>query len=899
MGAMAKPIGDDGGAAGRTVEPGRTAATPPRSDAPLDGLLSSVLDSLGEVVFLTDAEGNWTYLNDAWRKLTGFSVDETLGTNFLDYVHPDEREHTIALFMAVVAGGAELCHHQTRYLTKDGGSRWVDLRARVIRDADGTIRANHGTLTDITARRRAEDSVEEHSQVVELVGSGAELDDLPVGTVVYAQDLTVERASPLVERLLGDAVAVGTPVDALRTRLEPVATGSDLHGPWGLVATARRTHRPQHGTLYVTDFPRGLRLAFHVSVLPLTDSATAERPGRSAGPVRLALVFHDVTHLRRAEQQQAAVARLGQRGLAGAPVEDLLEETVHVVAEALNASHCTILEALPDGEGFLARAVVGWPDGTRGIGFVPGHPPLSVLVEPLTSGAPVVAADLHEDEHFPAHTWLQRAGVVSAVGVPVHGGKGTPYGLITAHAREPREFSADEVGFLQAVANVLASAIQRARAEEATRHQALHDSLTGLANRVLLHDRLEQALSARRRRGGGAALLLADLDRFKEINDTLGHDVGDAVLSVVASRLLECTRAGDTVARLGGDEFAVVLPSVTSRFDALHVAEKMRARMSELIEHQSIPLRVDASVGIAMAPEHGEDPIDLLKRADVAMYRAKHLSTGVAIYSRENDENYPERLAYFAALREAVTGDELVVHYQPKVDLTTGRVTSVEALVRWEHPRRGLVAPDLFIPLAERTGLIKPLTWRVLSMALRQAAEWQAQGVPLRVAVNLSAQLLHDPDLLVVIPRELASANLPARMLELELTESAVASSPSTALESVRRLRDLGVRLSIDDFGTGYSSLAQIRNLPVHHLKIDRSFVRDVTANDMDASIVRSVIDLGHNLGLSVIAEGIETREAYQLLQELGCDEGQGYFLGRPAPTLDLTDLGRAAGTSA
>jgi diguanylate cyclase (GGDEF)-like protein/PAS domain S-box-containing protein len=839
-----------------------------------------VLDSLADIVFQTDAAGHWTYLNPAWTAVTGFSVESTLGTNFLDYVHPDEREHTIALFMAVVAGGADHCHHRTRYRTSDGGYRWVDLRAKLMFDDAGQIVGNSGTITDVTERRSAEESVAEHGQLLELVTRGADFDDLPVGVVVLGPDETVRRSSPVAERLLGAAASPGAPIGKLLCLLAPDPGGAELRGEWGLIATVRRTGRPQYGDVRVSAAPGGRQLSFHVSVLPLGDSHDADPS--------VALVLHDVTDLRRAERQQAAVARLGQRGLSGIPVAELLDEAVAAVAETLETSHCEVLELLPGRDGWLARAALGWADGVRGIAYVPAEPPVSLLAGTIDAGGALAVEDLRGDPGLAAHGWLSGAGIQSSLSVVVHGGDQRPFGILAAHTRAPRAWSSDEVDFLQAVANVLASAIERRRAEEETRHQALHDPLTGLANRVLLQDRLEQALRARRRTAGVVALLLMDLDRFKEINDTLGHDVGDEVLRVVGSRLQNGTREADTVVRLGGDEFALVMPTANGVEDAMAVAHKMRSRISELIDHHGVPLRVEATVGIAIAPQHGQDPIALLKRADVAMYRAKHLAAGVAVYSRESDENHPERLAYFAELREAIAGDQLLLYYQPKVDLHSGRTTAVEALVRWRHPVRGLIPPDQFIPLAERTGLIQPLTWRVLSLALEQARRWRRNGWPVPVAVNVSARVLHDPDLIRRVLGELTLYGVPAEALELEVTESAVMASPVSAMAVATSLREHGVRLSLDDFGTGYSSLAYLRDLPVQQLKIDRSFVRRVTKSHHDASIVRSVIDLGHNLDLRVVGEGIESREAYQLLRDLGCDEGQGYYIGRPAPAAQL-----------
>ena len=373
-----------------------------------------------------------------------------------------------------------------------------------------------------------------------------------------------------------------------------------------------------------------------------------------------------------------------------------------------------------------------------------------------------------------------------------------------------------------------------------------------------------------------------DLDGFKDINDTLGHHVGDVVLTRIGTRLTEVVRQIDTVARLGGDEFALVLSDVEPG-EAERVAVKLRAAIEEPMEIDEVGLGVRASVGIALVPDHGIDTSTLLRCADVAMYRAKQLGTGFLSYDADFDHHDVRRLALVAELREALETDELVCHYQPIIDLRDRALTGVEALVRWRHPVLGLVGPDHFVPVAEQTGLIKPLTWWVLRSALSQVRSWQDQQHRLAVAVNVSARVLHDPELVDRVDQLLREAGVAGEALELEITESGMMDNPGAAMETLTRLADLGVRLAIDDFGTGYSSLAYLQRLPVHELKVDRSFVADMAENSTDASIVRSVIELGHSLGLRVTAIGVENEPTLDLLTELGCDAIQGYLVGVPA----------------
>lgn len=430
---------------------------------------------------------------------------------------------------------------------------------------------------------------------------------------------------------------------------------------------------------------------------------------------------------------------------------------------------------------------------------------------------------------------------------------------------------------------------ERKLMEEQLKHQALYDSLTHLPNRTLLYDRLEQAITIARRDLSPIALLLMDLDGFKDVNDTLGHHYGDLLLEQVGVRLRDTMRTSDTVARLGGDEFAVILPA-TDEAGAIEVA---RAILTALVEPFSVEgriLHVEASVGIALFPQHGSDVDTLLRHADVAMYVAKRLDDdrGYAVYLPEQDAHSPDRLALLGDLRATIERDELYLQYQPKINLRTGNREYAEALVRWKHPDRGPIGPDQFVPMAEDTGLIKQLTLSVLRMALLQCHEWRAAGIEMNVAVNLSVRNLHDPQLSTTLADMLQHSPVPASALTVEITESTLMADPLRALSTLTELHDMGVRIAIDDFGTGYSSLGYLRKLPVDEVKIDRSFVTDMTRNENDATIVRSVIDLGHNLGLQVVAEGVEDQQTMDMLTAMGCDHAQGYHIAAPTTASDL-----------
>ena len=426
------------------------------------------------------------------------------------------------------------------------------------------------------------------------------------------------------------------------------------------------------------------------------------------------------------------------------------------------------------------------------------------------------------------------------------------------------------------------------QAADALEHLALHDALTGLPNRTLLHDRLEHALRLVERDATALALLLLDLDRFKAVNDTLGHQAGDALLQQVAARLQGALRTSDTVARLGGDEFAVLLPGA-DRDGAVQATQTLLAALVAPVRLEGQTVQVGASIGVALAPAQGREAAVLLRHADRAMYVAKRGGSGYAVYDSRQDDDHADAVLRAEELRRALATDELALHYQPMVDLRTGRVTGVEALVRWAHPTQGLLAPEAFIPLAEQTGLIVPLTRWVLERALAQGAAWGRAGRPLAVAVNLSVRTMHDaqlPDTLGWLLRRYALA--PGGVM-LEITESVLLADPPQAQAVLTRLSALGVRVAIDDFGAGYSSLAYLKQLPVAAVKIDQSFVHSLgrTATK-DRAIVRSIVELGHNLGLVVVAEGVEDEETWEQLGALGCDAAQGYYVSQPLPASSL-----------
>ena len=455
-------------------------------------------------------------------------------------------------------------------------------------------------------------------------------------------------------------------------------------------------------------------------------------------------------------------------------------------------------------------------------------------------------------------------------------------------------FGKVESQVLEALANHAAVAVENARLGDRLRlevtqknYQAQHDPLTGLANRAQLQERIDALLVA----GETFAVLLLDLDQFKDVNDTLGHVAGDELLCHVASRLSgpAAAAAGGLLVRLGGDEFAVLAPGADAE-SAVELARRVRSLITQTFVVGDVRVSIDASIGIALAPDHGPDHSALLRRADIAMYAAKTARSGVETYSGSMDQHTAERLALVGELRTALANRSLTVAYQPKIDLSDSTVLGVEALVRWTHPERGFIPPDLFIPIAERTGLIDELTTQVLDAALAQCARWRAADIQIGVAVNLSLRVLHSAGFEELLSDLLRRHGVPASSLTLEVTESSLMTDPDGTIAILRRLRTVGVHLSIDDLGTGYSSLAYLKRLPVDEIKIDKSFVFRMADDPDDEAIVRAVIDLGHRLRMRVVAEGIEDETTFAVLRGLGCDVGQGFWMSRPLPADDVAD---------
>lgn len=602
----------------------------------------------------------------------------------------------------------------------------------------------------------------------------------------------------------------------------------------------------------------------------------------------------DITGRKQAEEQirsnalqQRLIAEFGQQALAGGELAVVLQSAADLVAGTLGADCAGVLSFDPAAAQLVYRAVAGWPPewvGAQVLPLAPGHR----LEGVVTRREPLVVAD-YADYELEAGSPIVEFGIRSGAHVPIFGTAGA-IGVLTAHTRELRRFIEDDVSFLRSVANILATAIERQVAEDQMAHLAQFDTVTGLPNRHVFRDRCNVAIVQAQRNGWVAGMLFVDLDRFKAVNDTFGHAVGDKLLRAVAGRLKGCVRAGDTLARLSGDEFAIVLSSISSGNDAGMVAQKIIDALSAPFEIDHHEAYVSASVGVAIYPADGLTAEELLKNADTAMYRAKQEGrSSYQFYLPQMKERLMERFRLEAGLRGALDRREFLLHYQPKIRLDTGMISGFEALLRWQHDGR-LVPPAEFIPILEDTGLIVPVGEWVLRSVCEQLSLWRARGIALRpVAVNLSARQFQRQSLVTTVEQLLRETAVAPELLELELTESLLMSDAEEAVQMLHELKRLGVRLAVDDFGTGYSSFAYLKRFPLDTLKIDRAFISDPETNPDDANITVTIINLAHSMRLKVVAEGVETQAQLTFLRRHGCDEIQGYYFARPSSIADCT----------
>lgn len=705
------------------------------------------------------------------------------------------------------------------------------------------------------------------------------LDSLAVLRANPALDLTEQQALDDLQTSLDSQQSASTstldllPVSSQLADLSAQLNGRSAQAAAAAGATGRSILAL---ALVATVAALGLGLAVGLIAIGL-DMAERKRTDEAlrTGVARLRMESERMLALHRASTVLA-----GQTGDPTAVFDEVLRSAVSLIGATSRSLHRWFPQ-----EGVLRT--VGSRDVSERHDAPDVRPGEGLAGQAFTRCEPVLVNDYASWEH--ARDWARTGNMRAGLAVPLmRAGKCLGVLMLRVYGDDPTRFTDDDARIAALFANQAAEALFAADAFEEQRWAALHDALSGLPNRVVLQDRLQTVLEASETgESRPTALMVMDLDRFKEINDTLGYQCGDLVLQQIGPRLQSALRETDTLARLGGDEFALLLPSTTAD-QAQALAERLLRAFEAPFEVQSANVQVGLSIGMAVYPDHGAHAETLLRCADTAMHLAKADRSGWAMCAPERDHYTPDRLALVADLRQAINHDELVLHYQPQVDIRTGGFVAVEALIRWPHPDRGLLAPETFIPLAEQTQLIRPLTHWAIGAALRQSVAWQAAGMAVPVAVNLSAHDVKDPCLPQILA-ELLSANRAApELLRLEITESSLLTDPERARGILAALRALGVCIAIDDFGTGYSSLSYLQQLPIDELKIDKSFVRRMATDAGARSIVRAVIDLADDLGLGVIAEGVEDQSTWEVLAALGCNMAQGYYFSPPLPAEDL-----------
>jgi diguanylate cyclase (GGDEF)-like protein/PAS domain S-box-containing protein len=821
----------------------------------------------------TGLEGRITTVNPAFCELVGYSETELRTLSLLDITHPDDVAALRDAMHSMLGGEEEGRRIEKRYTRKDGEHVWVDLTMRLVRDVDNKPQYFQTVAVDIRDRKRAE--------------------------VLQAARFAVTQA--LVTSPGWDKAAPGV--------LEGLCRTLD----WEL-AECWEVDNEREAMHFVTAWKRPGRdtSAYEATASQVTyrrGEGLAGRVWESGAPVAMPDLMGD------SSVRAAAAVAAGLHGIVGFPVRSGrrvvgmislhtwaargLDEGLIAVMNDVGSQIGEFVErkraevALQDSEKRMRSVLDNVSDGLATIdptGIIESANPAVTRLfgyseeDLIGQQAAILIATTHRTAF---DNYLQRR---LNVDTPVSGAHET-MGKRKNGSLFPLEFvvSSMQIGSRHLFIATLRDISERKAHTDALEYQALHDALTGLPNRSLFGDRLRQALLAARRNQKMFGVLLLDLDRFKDINDALGHDRGDSLLQEVTARLRGVLRATDTIARLGGDEFAVLTTDARHPEDVVASARKILASLEGPFAIGDQMVETGASIGIAMYPVHGDDPSTLLRRADVAMYVAKRSGGGYAVYQPEQEAQTLRRSGLAGELRRAIPQGELVLHYQPQVTLATGAVHTVEALVRWNHPREGLMPPDRFIPMAEETGIIHPLTTWVIDSALTQLCKWLEDGIDLGVSLNVSPRNIEDHSLEEMVARALGNFKVDPSRLTLEITEGVAMAA--AAAKALQRLHEIGVRLALDDFGTGYSSLLYLMRLPVNEIKIDRSFISALGSDADSGAIVRSAVGLGHNLGLRVVAEGLQDRMAEAVLIEAGCDAAQGFLVGRPAPEAEITVL--------
>ena len=820
------------------------------------------------------------YVSPAYEEIWGRPIDGLLrdGRTWLDAIHPDDRPRIVSEALEQESSDSYDAHY--RIIRPDGSIRWIHDRAFTLRDSVERTEVVTGMAEDVTERRHTEAALAEARERARAAFLNA-----PMGSAIFA--VAENGRGPLLEVNPAFCSMFGYPEAELVGRSPDVIAGPDDEGQ------RARWQSLLSGEVDTFSDERRLRRADGRSIWGRVQISLVRDAGGE--PIYGVAQVQDITAAKRSEAQQLAVARLGQRALERVGLLHLMDEAVAAVRQTLGTTVAGILEH-DAARGVLLGRVV---DAASAELRPPRAEPLTGRTHirvALDERRPVVIDDWSTETDLGLTELARAVGATSTISVPIQGPKGA-WGVLSTHSREQRAFAPDEVSFVQAIANVLGAAIQRWVVEEETRHRALHDPLTELPNRTLFLDRLGHALDRASRGGGQTAVLFMDLDHFKVINDSLGHEAGDKLLQAFAPRLQETLRPSDTVARFGGDEFVVLCEDLQSEADAVHLAERILGSLEKPFQIDQHELFTSASIGLALARPDAS-PEGLISDADAAMYRAKADGRSrYGLFDRAMRRRVSERLRTENALRKALSDGALELHFQPIVALEDRAIVAAEALLRWHDADRGWISPADFIGIAEESGLIVPLGEWVLEEATRLALQWpmpvDGRHKP-RLAVNLSARQVAHPAFCDRLAATLDRTGLPPEHLSLEITESILIDGADGPMNAMREIKRLGVRLALDDFGTGYSSLSYLNRLPIDVLKLDRSFIAPLREQgDRMAAIVSGMVTMAEALGMTVVAEGVEELSQAERLRSLGCDFAQGFLFARPVPPAELDELFR------
>ena len=797
--------------------------------------------------------------------LLAFSLPSLLPVIFAMFVNGGDVHFymgvLLLVFVAVLLGTYPIVHE----------THVASLRMRLANNAliANLSEANRRQAAQLEQQKISDEALRRSTLKLEAL-----IDASPLAIIVFDVDAKIVRWNPAAQRLFG------------WTESEVLNQPNPIFPPDASLDT--RTHRERilSGTLF--ENVETVRLRKDGTLVNVSLSAAPLRDGAGEIIGRVAM-FADISERKRVEQRQNLQNAITVMLAEADRVEEIIPRLIQRLCEswgwaagarrvvgddkALRHREYWCLP-VPEIDTFMRQSAARVDSAAEHAGL---------LRRVWATGQPVWLGDLAREPTFFRGQRALAAGLHSAFAFPIMVG-GEFFGAIELFGREVRRQDAEIVAFAQNVGSQIGQFIARKRAESNLTFLANHDALTSLPNRFMFNERLMQALARAHRQDKMVAVLFIDLDRFKIINDTLGHDAGDRLLIELAGRLRGCLRENDTIARQGGDEFVVMIEDIRDPSQVTGVAQKILETVAEVHVLGGQEFHVTASIGISVYPDEGVDLQTLLKNADIAMYRAKEQGkNNFQFYSAEMNQHTFERLALETSLRRAIERQEFLLHYQPKIDLRSGRIVGVEALVRWKHPDLGMVSPVQFIPLAEETGLIGPIGDWVLRTACAQAKHWIANGASeISVAVNFSARQFSREDLAQSIASVLFESGLEPRFLEIEITESTVMLDAKRAARVLQQLKDMGVRVAIDDFGTGYSSLGYLKRFPIDSVKIDRSFILDIPHDNDDVAITRAVIAMAHSLRLKVIAEGVETEEQYQFLRDHDCDEMQGYYFREP-----------------